>query len=193
MFLFVGLGNPGAEYARHRHNIGFMAMDQIADDYGFSTWKEKSKGLVAEGKIGTHKVILLKPQTYMNLSGESVQPLSAFYKIPPEDIFVFHDELDLAPAQIKFKTGGGSAGHNGLKSMTQRLGTENYNRVRMGIGHPGSKPRVHGYVLGNFTDEEQDWLSIELKAVAKHIADLINKPTDFTAKVMQDLKVIKDK
>lgn len=192
MYLFVGLGNPGAEYARNRHNIGFMAVETIADKHGFSVWKDKSKGLVSEGTIGTHKVILLKPQTYMNLSGESVQPLAAFYKIPPEHIFVFHDELDLSPAQIKFKTGGGSAGHNGLKSITQRLATENYNRIRMGIGHPGSKARVHGYVLGNFSDADQDWLEAELKAIANHVPDLINKASDFTAKVMQDLKKIKE-
>ena len=192
MYLFVGLGNPGSEYARHRHNIGFMAMDAIADAHGFSNWKEKSKGLIAEGRLGTNKVILLKPQTYMNCSGESVQPLAAFYKIPPEDIFVFHDELDLAPSVLKVKKGGGSAGHNGLKSITQRLGTPDYYRVRMGIGHPGSKARVNGYVLGNFKDEEHDWLDPQLNSVAKHCSDLLSKPTDFTAKVMQDCKDLKD-
>lgn len=192
MYLFVGLGNPGSEYARHRHNIGFMAMDAIADANEFSNWKEKSKGLIAEGRLGTNKVILLKPQTYMNCSGESLQPLAAFYKIPPENIFVFHDELDLAPSVLKVKKGGGSAGHNGLKSITQRLGTPDYYRVRMGIGHPGSKARVNGYVLGNFKDEEHNWLDPQLKFVAKHIDNLLNKPTDFTAKVMQDMKEIKD-
>lgn len=188
MYLFVGLGNPGSEYAKHRHNIGFMAMDAIADEHGFSNWKEKSKGLIAEGRLGTEKVILLKPQTYMNVSGESVQPLAAFYKIPLENIFVFHDELDLNPAILKVKKGGGSAGHNGLKSITGRMGSPDYFRVRMGIGHPGSKPRVNGHVLGNFRDEEYDWLEPMLKYVAKYASDLLNKPTDFTAKVMQEMK-----
>lgn len=190
MFLFVGLGNPGTEYARQRHNIGFMAVDAIADKYGFSSWKEKNKGLVAEGRLGTHKVILCKPQTFMNLSGESIQPLAAFYKIPSEDIFVFHDELDLAPAVIKVKKGGGTAGHNGLKSTSKMLGTDDYYRVRMGIGHPGSKARVTGHVLGNFRDEEQDWLAPQLKSVAEHAPHLLSKPTDFTAKVMQDMKPV---
>ena len=187
MFLFVGLGNPGTEYVRHRHNIGFMIVDAIADTHHFSTWKSKSKGLMCEGKIGTHKVILLKPQTYMNLSGESVQALAAFYKIPPDHIFVFHDELDLAPAQIKTKLGGGSAGHNGLKSITQCLGTDMYHRIRMGIGHPGIKARVNGHVLGNFNAEDGDWLEPLFKSMTAHINDLINKPSDFTAKVTQDL------
>jgi PTH1 family peptidyl-tRNA hydrolase len=193
MYLFVGLGNPGAEYARHRHNIGFMALDTVADMHGFPTWKSKSKGLVSEGKIGSKKVILLKPQTYMNLSGESVQPLAAFYKIPLENIFVFHDELDLAPAQIKVKLGGGSAGHNGLKSITARLADENYHRIRMGIGHPGSKARVNGHVLGNFTEAEYGWLDPLLKLVAKYVPELINKPNDFTAKITQEMKETKDK
>ena len=189
MYLFVGLGNPGPEYERHRHNIGFMAVDAIADAYGFSAWKAKNKGLYAEGKIGTKKVFLCKPQTFMNLSGEAVQPIAAFYKIPPDNIFVFHDELDLEPGKIKVKKGGGSAGHNGLKSTSQRLGTDNYHRVRMGIGHPGDRARVNGHVLGNFREEEQDWLQPLLKFIAKHAGDLLSKPTDFTAKVMQDLKV----
>ncbi len=193
MYLFVGLGNPGLEYAHHRHNIGFMMMDALADTYNASGWKTKSKGEYTEIRLGTNKVFLLKPQTFMNLSGECIQPFAAFYKIPPENIFVFHDELDLAPATIKVKKGGGSAGHNGLKSTTDRLGTPDYFRVRMGIGHPGSKPRVHGYVLGNFKAEEQDWLCPLLTSCAKHAPDLLSKPTDFTAKVMQDIKPITTK
>ncbi|PCI01106.1 MAG: aminoacyl-tRNA hydrolase [Alphaproteobacteria bacterium] len=192
MFLFVGLGNPGAEYARHRHNIGFMAMEAIADKHGFSNWKEKSKGLVSEGRLGTDKVILLKPQTFMNLSGESVQPLAAFYKIPLDDIFIFHDELDLAEAVLKVKKGGGSAGHNGLKSITGRFGSPDYYRVRMGIGHPGSKARVNGHVLGNFKDEDHDWLDPLLDLVAKRTSDLLNKPNDFVAKITQEMKEIKN-
>jgi PTH1 family peptidyl-tRNA hydrolase len=185
MFLFVGLGNPGAEYAKHRHNIGFMAMDAIQDAHGFSNWKEKSKGVYSEGKFGTQKVFLLKPQTFMNLSGECIQPFAAFYKIPSENIFVFHDELDLAPGVIKVKKGGGSAGHNGLKSTTERFGTPDYYRVRMGIGHPGSKARVKGHVLGNFIEDDYTWLEPLLKNIVKFAPDLLKKPTDFTAKVMQ--------
>ena len=188
MYLFVGLGNPGSEYTRHRHNIGFMAMDEIADAHGFSNWKEKSKGLISEGRLGTTKIILLKPQTYMNKSGESIQPLAAFYKIPPENIIVFHDELDLGAGVIKVKKGGGSAGHNGLKSTTERLGTPDYIRVRMGIGHPGSKSRVNGHVLGNFNNDEQIWLEPLLKYVAKYADHLLIKPSDFTGKIMQDMK-----
>jgi len=188
MYLFVGLGNPGSEHVKQRHNIGFMAMDAIADKYGFSNWTNKSKGIVSEGRLGTNKVILLKPQTFMNLSGESVQPLAAFYKIPLDNIFVFHDELDLGEAVIKVKKGGGSAGHNGLKSITGRMGAPDYYRIRMGIGHPGSKARVNGHVLGNFKDEDYQWLEPLLKNVAIHVGDLLNKPTDFTAKVMQEMK-----
>ena len=188
MYLFVGLGNPGAEHAKQRHNIGFMAMDAIAEAHGFSEWKTKSKGLYCEGRLGTQKIFLLKPQTYMNLSGESVQPFAAFYKIPPENIFVFHDELDLAEAVIKVKLGGGTAGHNGLKSISSRLGTNDYYRVRMGIGHPGSKARVNGHVLGNFKEEEYKWLEPLLKSITQHARDLGTKPTDFTAKVVQDIK-----
>ena len=188
MYLFVGLGNPGTEHAKQRHNIGFMVLDAIADDYGFSDWKSKSKGLYAEGRLGGEKVFLRKPQTYMNLSGESVQPFAAFYKILPENIIVFHDELDLAEGVIKVKKGGGSAGHNGLKSTTERLGTPEYHRVRMGIGHPGSKSRVNGHVLGNFKDADYDWLNPLLKYVAKYCNNLLNNKTDFTAKVMQDMK-----
>lgn len=192
MFLFVGLGNPGPEYAGQRHNIGFMALDAIADKYGFPEYREKNKGLFTEGRLGTQKVFLLKPQTYMNLSGESVQPFAAFYKIPPENIFVFHDELDLAEAKMKVKKGGGTAGHNGLKSISQRFGTDDYYRVRLGIGHPGSKARVTGHVLGNFTDDDRQWVDPLLKAIAAYAPDLVNNtPNDFTAKVAQDLKDIK--
>lgn len=188
MYLFVGLGNKGTEHAKQRHNIGFMAVDAIADKYGFSDWKSKSKGLYSEGRLDTSKVFLLKPQTYMNLSGESVQSFAAFYKIPPENIIIFHDELDLAEGVIKVKLGGGTAGHNGLKSTSLRLGTDDYVRVRMGIGHPGSKARVNGHVLGNFKDDDYDWLDPLLKYIANHCVNLLNKYTDFTAKVMQDMK-----
>lgn len=188
MYLFVGLGNPGTEHAKQRHNIGFMEMDAIADKHEFSDWKSKSKGLYSEGRLGTSKVFLLKPQTYMNLSGESVQSFAAFYKIPPENIFVFHDELDLGEGVIKVKKGGGTAGHNGLKSTSKMLGTDDYYRIRMGIGHPGDKSRVNGHVLGNFNDSDHEWLDPLLKYVANHCDNLLNNKTDFTAKVMQDMK-----
>lgn len=194
MFLFVGLGNPGGEYERHRHNIGFMAMDAIHDKYGAANWKEKSKGLYTDVRLDGQKVYLLKPQTFMNLSGESVQSLAAFFKIPVDHIFVFHDELDIGGGKMKVKKAGGSAGHNGLKSTTQCLGTDAYHRVRLGIDHPGSKARVNGHVLGNFRDDEYDWLEPLLKSIAVHAPNLLSKPNDFAAKVAQDMKSIeKDK
>lgn len=194
MHLFVGLGNPGQDYARNRHNIGFMAVEAIAAAHGFAGFREKNKGLYAEGRLGAQKVLLLKPVTYMNLSGESVQPFAAFYKIPPGNITVFHDELDIPAGKIKMKKGGGNAGHNGLKSISQHLGTDDYRRVRMGIAHPGDRARVTGHVLGNFTDDEQAWLDRLLKAIAAHAPDLVkDNPNDFTARVTQDLKdIIKD-
>jgi len=190
MYLFVGLGNPGGEYERHRHNIGFMAVDAIAEKHGAGGWKEKSKGLFTDVRMGGDKVYLLKPQTYMNLSGESVQSLASFFKISIDNIFVFHDELDVAGGKIKIKKGGGSAGHNGLKSTTQCLGTDGYHRIRMGIDHPGSKARVNGHVLGNFRDEEYDWLNPLLKSIAQHAPNLLSKPNDFAAKVAQDMKAL---
>ena len=153
MRLFVGLGNPGAKYAGHRHNIGFMAMDRIAADHGFAPWRKGFKGQVAEGRLGSGKVLLLKPETFMNLSGESVRAAMDFYKLAPADIVVFHDELDLAPGKVRVKQGGGHAGHNGLRSLHQHLG-EGYGRVRIGIGHPGHKDRVSGYVLSDFAKAE---------------------------------------
>ena len=158
MKLFVGLGNPGADYAGHRHNIGFMAVDRIAADHGFGPWKRAFKGQVAEGRLGDEKVVLLKPDTFMNASGEAVQAAMAFYKLPIADITVFHDELDLAPAKLRVKQGGGHAGHNGLRSIHAHIG-EAYQRVRLGIGHPGHKDAVAGYVLHNFAKTDQDWLA----------------------------------
>jgi PTH1 family peptidyl-tRNA hydrolase len=165
MKLFVGLGNPGSEYAGHRHNIGFMALDRIAADHGFGPWKRAFKGLVAEGRLGAEKVVLLKPETFMNLSGQSVQGAMAFYKLPLADVTVFHDELDLAPGKCRVKQGGGHAGHNGLRSISGILG-EGYGRVRLGIGHPGHKDAVAGYVLHNFAKAEQDWLDPLLQGLS---------------------------
>lgn len=167
MLLWVGLGNPESSMRRHRHNVGFMAVEAIAARYGFSPWRNRFRGEVAEGRVGGHKVLALLPMTYMNRSGESVQDAAAFYKIPPERITVFHDELDLAPGRLRIKQGGGAAGHNGLRSMDRMLGTPEYWRVRIGIGHPGEKARVHGWVLGNFTDSDrQEWLDRTLERMA---------------------------
>ncbi|WP_284165058.1 aminoacyl-tRNA hydrolase [Frigidibacter sp. SD6-1] len=157
MKLFVGLGNPGAKYAGNRHNIGFMAVDRIAADHGFPPFRAKFQGLVSEGRLGTERVALLKPETFMNLSGQSVGEAMRFYKIEPADVVVFHDELDLAPAKMRLKTGGGHAGHNGLRSLHAHIG-DSYRRVRLGIGHPGHKDRVAPYVLSDFAKADQDWL-----------------------------------
>lgn len=165
MKLFVGLGNPGAKYAKNRHNIGFMAMDRIAEDHGFGPWRGKFQGKLTEGRLGPEKVILLKPETFMNLSGQSVGEAMRFYKLTPQDITVFHDELDLAPGKARCKSGGGHAGHNGLRSLHQHLG-EAYNRVRLGIGHPGHKDRVAGYVLHDFAKGDQDWLDDLLRGIS---------------------------
>jgi PTH1 family peptidyl-tRNA hydrolase len=164
--LWVGLGNPEPGMARQRHNIGFMAIDAIAARHGFGPWRQRFRGLTAEGSVGAEKVLALKPQTYMNDSGASVQPAAAFYKLPPEAITAFHDELDLAPGKVRIKRGGGAAGHNGLRSMDRQLGTPEYWRVRLGIGHPGHKDRVTGHVLGDFSKADQAWLPDLLEAVA---------------------------
>ncbi|THD84819.1 aminoacyl-tRNA hydrolase [Aliigemmobacter aestuarii] len=171
MKLFVGLGNPGAKYAENRHNIGFMALDRIAADHGFGPWKAAFKALVAEGRFGSDRVILLKPQTFMNLSGEAVQAAAGFYKIAPEDIVVFHDELDLAPGKLRLKQGGGHAGHNGLRSIHAHLG-EGYGRVRLGIGHPGHKDAVAAYVLHDFAKADQGWLDDLLRGISDGAAAL---------------------
>ena len=166
MKLLVGLGNPGAKYAGHRHNIGFMALDRIASDHGFPAWKGKHQGSLSEGRFGSDRVILLKPETYMNNSGQSVQAAMRFYKLEPEDVVVLHDEIDLAPGKVKFKTGGGHAGHNGLRSIHNHVGPE-YARVRLGVGHPGRKELVPAYVLHDFSKADQDWLDDVLRGVSE--------------------------
>jgi PTH1 family peptidyl-tRNA hydrolase len=182
--LWVGLGNPEPGMLRQRHNIGFMALDVIAHRHGFSPWRQRFKGVVAEGSIGGTKVLALKPLTYMNASGESVQAASAFFKLPPADITAFHDELDLAPGKVRVKRGGGAAGHNGLRSMDRHLGTPEYWRVRLGIGHPGDKARVTGHVLGDFAKVDQPWLIDLLDAVADAAPLLAqDKPEDFMTRV----------
>lgn len=165
MKLFVGLGNPGAKYAGNRHNIGFMALDTIAADHGFGPWRRGYQGMLSEGRLGTEKVVLLKPETFMNLSGQSVRAAVDFYKVALEDITVFHDELDLAPGKCRVKQGGGHAGHNGLRSIHQHMG-EAYGRVRLGIGHPGHKDAVAGYVLHDFAKADQEWLDDLLRGIS---------------------------
>ncbi|WP_316016015.1 aminoacyl-tRNA hydrolase [Roseobacter sp. HKCCA0434] len=171
MKLFVGLGNPGAKYAGNRHNIGFMALDRIAGDHGFGPWRAKFQGEVAEGRLGPEKVWLLKPTTFMNNSGQSVGEGLRFWKLGAEDLYVFHDELDLAPGKVKVKTGGGHAGHNGLRSIHQHVGAD-YHRVRLGIGHPGHKDRVSGYVLSDFAKAEADWLDDVMRGVSDGAPEL---------------------
>lgn len=171
MLLIVGLGNPGAEYKNHRHNVGFMAVDAIARANGFSTWSRKFQGEISEGKLGAGKVLLLKPLTFMNLSGQSVAAAAGFYKLTEADIIVIHDELDLPPGRCKVKTGGGNSGHNGLKSIDAHLGKD-YRRLRIGIGHPGHKDRVNPYVLGDFAKADTIWLEPLLAAIAAAAPDI---------------------
>jgi PTH1 family peptidyl-tRNA hydrolase len=165
MQLFVGLGNPGSEYALHRHNVGFMAADAIAVAHGFGPWSRKFHGIVADGRIGTERVLLLKPQTYMNDSGRSVGEAMRFFKLEPADVTVFYDELDLAPCKVKVKVGGGAAGHNGIRSIAAHIG-DDFRRVRIGIGHPGDKAKVTRHVLGNYAKAELEALANLLAAIA---------------------------
>ncbi len=163
--LIVGLGNPGPKYARNRHNIGYMAVDRIAEDHGFSPWRAKFQGLLAEGRLGGEKVLLLKPETFMNRSGQSVGEAMRFYKLDPAEVMVLHDELDLAPGKARVKLGGGHAGHNGLRSLHGHIG-DGYGRVRLGIGHPGRKEAVAGYVLHDFARADADWLDDLLRGIS---------------------------
>lgn len=171
MKLFVGLGNPGAKYAGNRHNIGFMALDALARRHATMPFRARFQGLACEATIAGDKVLLLKPQTYMNESGRSVGEAMRFFKIALGDVYVFHDELDLAPAKLRVKIGGGNAGHNGLRSMTAHCGND-YGRVRLGIGHPGAKELVHAYVLNDFAKAEQPWVEDLCDAIAAD-ADLL--------------------
>jgi PTH1 family peptidyl-tRNA hydrolase len=164
MQLWVGLGNPGPAYALHRHNVGFMAIDVIADMHGFGPWKKQFQGWTAEGRLGPEKILLLKPATFMNESGRSIGEAMRFFKLEPEAVTAFHDELDLAPMKVKVKRGGGTAGHNGLRSMDAHIGPE-FRRVRIGIGHPGHKDKVTGHVLGNYHKSELDALTDMLGAI----------------------------
>ena len=173
MKIFAGLGNPGAQYALNRHNIGFMAVDVIAAAHGFGPWKTRFLGLASEGRIGDNKVTLLKPATFMNDSGRSVGEALRFFKLDPEDaLTVFYDELDLDPFRVKVKHGGGAAGHNGIRSLDAHLGPA-YRRVRLGIGHPGHRDRVSPYVLGNFAKAEMESLADLLGVVAAEVPWLL--------------------
>ncbi len=173
MQIWTGLGNPGPRYALQRHNVGFMAMDVIADIHGFGPVQKKFSGWAQEGRIGSAKVLLLKPATFMNESGRAVGEAMRFYKLEPDALTVFHDELDLAPFKVKMKRGGGTAGHNGLRSIDQHLGKD-FRRVRIGIGHPGHKDRVTGHVLGNYTTAEMEALADMLAAVGAESEWLAN-------------------
>ena len=169
MLLFVGLGNPGAKYARNRHNIGFMAVDEIARRHGFSTWRRRFQGESSEGSLDGERVILLKPATYMNDSGRAVQEAASFFKLGADQVTVFQDELELPPAKVRVKVGGGIAGHNGLRSISSHIGND-YRRVRLGIGHPGVKELVQAYVLADFAKDDGPWVKALCEAVADSAA-----------------------
>lgn len=172
MLLIAGLGNPGSRYAKNRHNIGFMAADEIHRRHRFSPWQKKFKAEIADGIIDGEKVLLIKPQTFMNLSGESVGEAMRFYKLAPADLVVIYDELDLPAGKVRVKTGGGSGGHNGIKSIDAHCGKE-YRRVRLGISHPGAKELVHAYVLGDFAKVDSEWLDLLLAGIADNAGLLV--------------------
>jgi PTH1 family peptidyl-tRNA hydrolase len=167
MLLLVGLGNPGAKYAGNRHNIGFMAVDAIARAHGFGPWKKKFHGELAEGHIDGVRTLLLKPQTYMNESGRAVGEAAGFHKLSPMEVVVFYDEIDLAPGRFRMKTGGGAAGHNGIRSIIASPVGEGFRRARLGVGHPGQAELVHGYVLSDFHKVDGEWVERLLEAIAK--------------------------
>jgi PTH1 family peptidyl-tRNA hydrolase len=188
MLLFAGLGNPGAQYANNRHNVGFMAADAIARRHSFSPWSRKFQGEIAEGRLGGEKVLLLKPRTMMNLSGQSLGEALRFYKLEPSAITVFYDEIDLAPGKVRVKTGGGAGGHNGIRSIDSHVGKD-YRRVRIGVGHPGVREMVHGHVLGDFSRADREWLEVLLDAIADNAPLLVEGDgSSFMNKVTLDLR-----
>ncbi len=188
MLLFVGLGNPGPAYARNRHNIGFMAVDAIAREFRFPAFRSKFQGLASEGQVGDERVLLLKPNTYMNESRRAVGEAGRFYKVGVAGFVVFHDELDLEAGKLRVKVGGGNAGHNGLRSITALCGND-YKRVRLGIGHPGDKALVHGYVLSDFAKTERPWVSALCNAVARDAALLVRgEDASFQNKVFRAME-----
>ena len=177
MLLLAGLGNPGAKHEHQRHNIGFMAVDEIHRHEGFGPWKHRFQAMTSEGTIGDTKVLLVKPTTFMNESGRAVGEAMRFYKSTPKDLIVFYDELDLVPGKVRVKAGGGAGGHNGIRSLDQHMPSKDYRRVRIGIGHPGHKDRVTGHVLGDFAKADHDWLDPLLDEIARN-ADLLVKGDD---------------
>jgi PTH1 family peptidyl-tRNA hydrolase len=172
MHIIAGLGNPGSKYARNRHNVGFMAADAIARRHSFSPWAKKFRAEICEGLLGGEKVLLVKPQTFMNVSGESVGEAMRFYKLAPCDVTVLYDELDLAPGKLRIKRAGGAGGHNGIRSLDSHIGKD-YRRVRIGIGHPGDKALVHNWVLGDFAKADSEWLDPLIDAIADHAGMLV--------------------
>ena len=172
MFLLVGLGNPGTKYAGNRHNIGFMAVDEIVRRHGFSTWRKRFHGEVSEGTLGLEKTLILKPLTYMNESGQSVGDAIRYLDIEPDRVIVIYDEIDLMAGKVRVKLGGGAAGHNGIRSIIAHIGPH-YTRVRLGVGHPGDKNLVHPHVLSDFAKADKAWLSPLLDAVAEYAALLV--------------------
>lgn len=192
MWLFVGLGNPGKEYEKNRHNVGFMTLDTISKQNSgvFPDDRTKFQGLLSEGRIGTQKVLLLKPQTYMNDSGQSVARVAKFYKIDTAQILVFHDELDIAPGDVRIKQGGGNAGHNGLKSIQSHLGSADFWRVRIGIGRPAYKGQVTNYVLGDFSKAEKETLKLVLTFMGESISEIIKEnPKAYERKIKEFIKI----
>ena len=183
MRLFVGLGNPGAEHTKNRHNIGFMAVDEIIHRHSFAPFRSKFHGLICEGIIAEEKVLVLKPTTYMNYSGKAIQAAMTLYKLPIDDIIVFHDEMDLASGKIRMKTGGGHAGHNGIRSIQSHIGN-GFHRVRLGVGHPGDREKVINHVLKDFSKADQQWLDKMIEAISVN-ADLLikGKESIFMSKV----------
>jgi len=188
MILLVGLGNPGGKYAKNRHNIGFMALDNIVQRHSFGPWRTKFQGQMCEGTVNGVKVLALMPETFMNESGRSVGAAARFYKIDPENIVVMHDELDIAFTKIKVKIGGGHGGHNGLRSIDAHMG-KNYKRLRLGIGHPGSKEKVHSHVLGDFAKAEVTELDKMLDTVCQHIGAILKgEDTEFMNRYAMDMR-----
>jgi PTH1 family peptidyl-tRNA hydrolase len=186
--LFVGLGNPGSQYEKNRHNVGFMAVSRIVENHNFSPWKNKFQGSISNGLLRNQKIIILKPNTFMNLSGQSVGEVIRFYKIPSSKVIVFHDEIDFPLGKLKFKSGGGHAGHNGLRSISEHIGSD-YIRIRIGVGHPGNKNAVANYVLGDFSKVEQETITQILKVISTEAPDLtLENTTDFGKSISEKIQ-----
>lgn len=194
MYLLVGLGNPGSKHKNNRHNIGFMAVDEIVRRHGFSTPRSRFQSETFEGEVDGEKVLVLKPQTFMNESGRAVGEAVRFYKLSPQDVIVLYDEIDLAAGKVRVKQGGGAAGHNGIRNIVNHLGSPDFVRVRLGVGHPGDKEKVHGHVLGDFSSADRRWVEPFLDAVAAEVPLLIaRRDSDFMSRVAQALQPPKPK